>query len=218
MPTATGAKTTASRSTKAKAKSAASSNVDKAAPIIGAADLVNEADDMKNVGIEATNDSDAYLSNEAKDEMPKELSGSDEVEIVSLIPNVSYYDKATGDRYEWEYAGDVEYMTVDAVQRLRRNARGYFEDMCIKPNDERVIKKFSLGRYYSQYDYLMDSDNYTKENIDYVLDRFSSIRSNSLKSSVVNKIKSMISDGELSDVSVIRSIEKRLDIDLISLL
>ena len=148
----------------------------------------------------------------------KELDDKEEIEVVALIPNVSYYDKATGDRYEWDNAGDVEYMTVEAIQRMRRNSRGYFEDMCVKPNDERVIKKFGMERYYEQHDYLMDASNYTKDNITNVLEKFSSLRSNSLKSSIVNKIKDMISNGELSDAVVIRAIEKRLDIDLISLL
>lgn len=148
----------------------------------------------------------------------KELDDKEEIEVVALIPNVSYYDKATGDRYEWDNAGDVEYMTVEAIQRMRRNSRGYFEDMCVKPNDERVIKKFGMERYYEQHDYLMDASNYTKDNITNVLDKFSSLRSNSLKSSIVNKIKDMIANGELSDAVVIRAIEKRLDIDLISLL
>ena len=148
----------------------------------------------------------------------RELDDKEEIEVIALIPNVSYYDKATGDRYEWEKAGDVEYMTVEAIQRMRRNSRGYFEDMCVKPNDERVIKKFGMERYYEQHDYLMDASNYTKDNIMNVLDKFSSLRSNSLKSSIVNKIKDMIANGELSDAVVIRAIEKRLDIDLISLL
>lgn len=148
----------------------------------------------------------------------KELDDKEEIEVVALIPNVSYYDKATGDRYEWENAGDVEYMTVEAIHRMRRNSRGYFEDMCVKPNDERVIKKFGMERYYEQHDYLMDASNYTKDNITNVLDKFASLRSNSLKSSIVNKIKDMIANGELSDAVVIRAIEKRLDIDLISLL
>lgn len=148
----------------------------------------------------------------------KELDDKEEIEVIALIPNVSYYDKATGDRYEWENAGDVEYMTVEAIQRMRRNSRGYFEDMCVKPNDERVIKKFGMERYYEQHDYLMDASNYTKDNITNVLDKFSSLKSNSLKSSIVNKIKDMIANGELSDAVVIRAIEKRLDIDLISLL
>lgn len=147
------------------------------------------------------------------------LKDSDEIEVVALVPNVSYRDSATSDFYEWENAGDVEYMTVDALTRMRRNHRGYFEDMCIKPNDERVIKKFGLGRFYDKYDVFMDASNYTKDNIGTTLDEFSAIRSNnSMKLSIVNKIKEMVASGEISDVSVIRTIEKRLDIDLIATL
>ena len=204
MPDAT--KTTTSRSTRAKAKSTVKvadniAGVDTSAPAASVAE-VDENIAKKNVN--------------AKKKI--ELNNDDEVEVVALIPNVSYYDKATGDRYEWDNAGDVEYMTVDALQRMRRNSRGYFEDMYLKPNDERVIEKFGMQRYYDNHDYLMDSSNYTKENIAHIFDEFSKIRSNSLKSSIVNKIKDMVSTGELSDVSVIRAIEKRFDIDLISLL
>lgn len=146
------------------------------------------------------------------------LKDSDEIEVVALIPNVSYRDSATADFYEWENAGDVEYMTVEAITRMRRNNRGYFEDMCLKPNDERVIKKFGLGRFYDKYDSFMDSSNYTKDKITATLDEFSAIRSNSMKLSIVNKIKDMVSSGEISDVAVLRTIEKRLNIDLIATL
>lgn len=200
MPTSTGATKAASRSTKAKAKST-----------VKATENVAVADDA----VTATSSAD---TDKAKNVNAAKLLDTDEIEVVSLIPNVSYYDKATGDRYEWENTGDVEYMTVDAIQRMRRNARGYFEDMCLKPNDERVIDKFSMKRYYEKHDYLMDVSNYTRDNITDVLDEFSALRSNSLKSSIVNKIKDMVSNGKLSDVMVIRTIEKRLDIDLTSLL
>lgn len=146
------------------------------------------------------------------------LKDSDEIEVVALIPNVSYRDPATADYYEWENVGDVEYMTVDALTRMRRNFRAYFEDMCIKPNDERVIKKFNLNRFYDKYDVFMDASSYTKKNIVDTLNEFSAIRSNSMKLSIVNKIKDMVASGDISDVNVIRTIEKRLDIDLIATL
>lgn len=161
-------------------------------------------------------DEEAVDMNEKVVEEP--LKDSDEIEVMALVPNVSYRDDATADFYEWENAGDTEYMTVDALARMRRNHRGYFEDMYLKPNDERVIKKFGLGRFYEKYDMFMDASSYTKDNIVGTLDELSSIRSNSMKLSIVNKIKDMVSSSEISDVSVLRTIEKRLDIDLIATL
>ena len=103
MPDAT--KKTASRSTRAKAKSTVKvaediAGVDTSTPAASVAE-VDENIAKKNVN--------------AKKKI--ELNNDDEVEVVALIPNVSYYDKATGDRYEWDNAGDVEYMTVEALQR-----------------------------------------------------------------------------------------------------
>lgn len=146
------------------------------------------------------------------------LKDTDEIEVVSLIPHVGYRDFATSDYYEWENVGDVEYMTLDALTRMRRNFRSYFDDMCLKPNDARVIKKFGLERFYKQYDAFMDASSYTRENISDTLDKIHSIRSNSMKTSIVNKIKAMVSSGEISDVNVIRTIEKRFDLDLIATL
>lgn len=161
-------------------------------------------------------DEEAVDMNEKVVEEP--LKDSDEIEVMALVPNVSYRDNATADFYEWENVGDIEYMSVDALNRMRRNHRGYFEDMYLKPNDERVIKKFGLGRFYGKYDTFMDASSYTKENVADTLDEFSAIRSNSMKLSIVNKIKDMVASGEISDVSVLRTIEKRLDIDLIATL
>lgn len=161
----------------------------------------------------------ASIVDEAAVDMKEEpLKDSDEIEVMALIPNVSYRDTSTSDFYEWENVGDVEYMTVDALTRMRRNHRGYFEDMCLKPNDERVIKKFGLGRFYENHDIFMDASNYTKDKIADTLNKFSTIRSNSMKLSIVNKIKDMVESGEISNVGVIRTIEKRLDIDLIATL
>ena len=41
------------------------------------------------------------------------LEDSDEIEVVSLIPNVSYKDSKTFDMYKWDEIGHVEYMTVE---------------------------------------------------------------------------------------------------------
>ena len=161
-------------------------------------------------------DMNASKEKECVDEKP--LENDDEIEVVALIPNISYRDMATSDYYEWYEAGDVEYMTFDALSRMRRNNRGYFEDMCLKPNDDRVIKKFGLNKFYDKYDYFMNPSNYGKDNISNLLDKFGDIRSNSMKLSIINKIKDMVDSGDITNVNVIRTIEKRLDIDLIATL
>ena len=116
------------------------------------------------------------------------LEDSDEIEVVSLIPNVSYKDSKTLDIYKW-----------------------------VKPNDDRVIKKFGLTKTFEKYEYLMDSSNYNKENIKNVCSAISDTP-NGLKRSIYSKVKNLVISGEISDVSVIKELERHLKVDLISFL
>ena len=145
------------------------------------------------------------------------LEDSDEIEVMALIPNVSYEDSRTSDYYRWESVGQVELMTFDAIKAMHRKYKSYFGDMWLKPLDERVIKKLGLARTYEKYDYLMDEKNYTKDKIDEVLEGFSSA-SNGLKMAVVNRVKDLVAQGVVTNVQVIRKIEKKLDIELFSFL
>lgn len=145
------------------------------------------------------------------------LSDSDMIEVMSLIPNVVYEDNRTGNYYEWEEIGHCEDMTFDEVKNMHRKYKTYFNDMWLKPIDDRVVKKLGLSRTYEKYDFLVDESNYTNDNIDEVLDGLSSAPA-SLKIAIVNRIKDMVADGTVSDIKVVRKLEKRLDIDLISFL
>lgn len=145
------------------------------------------------------------------------LSDSDMIEVESLIPNVVYEDSRTGNYYEWEEIGHCEDMTFDEVKNMHRKYKTYFNDMWLKPIDERVIKKLGLSRTYDKYNFLIDESNYTNDHIDEVLDGLSSAPA-SLKIAIVNRIKDMVADGTISDIKVVRKLEKRLDIDLISFL
>ena len=145
------------------------------------------------------------------------LSDSDMIEVESLIPNVVYEDSRTGNYYEWEEIGHCEDMTFDEVKNMHRKYKTYFNDMWLKPIDERVIKKLGLSRTYDKYNFLIDESNYTNDHIDEVLDGLSSAPA-SLEIAIVNRIKDMVADGTVSDIKVVRKLEKRLDIDLISFL
>ena len=145
------------------------------------------------------------------------LEDSDEIEVISLIPNVSYKDSKTLDMYEWQEAGHVEYMTFDTLKNLWRNNKGYFNNLWLKPNDDRVINKFGLTKKFEKYEYLMDGSNYTKKNIKAICDAIKETP-NGLKFAICNKVKNLVINGEVTDVFVIRELEKRLKIDLITFL
>ena len=150
-------------------------------------------------------------------EKERPLEKDEMIEVISLIPNVVYNDKKYGDIYRWEKAGEVVEMTFDVISYMHQNHKTYFKSMWVKPLDKRVVKKFGLEATYRDYDFLMDASNYTKKNVTEICN---SIRQTpqSLKFSICNKIKSFVSSGEVSDIHVLREIEKSLNIDLIPLI
>ena len=147
----------------------------------------------------------------------EQLKDTDEIEIESLVSNVSYKDSRTGDMYEWDEIGHVEPMTFDTLKNMWRSYKGYFKNMWLKPNDERVINKFGLTKTFEKYEFLMDSSNYNKKNIDAVCKAISETP-NGLKFAICDKVKNMVVDGDITDVSVIKKLENHLKIDLLDFL
>jgi hypothetical protein len=141
----------------------------------------------------------------------------DEIDVVSLVPNVSYKDSRTLDMYEWDEVGHIEPMTFETLKNMWRNNKGYFKNLWLKPNDDRVINKFGLTKTFEKYEYLMDASNYTKKNINSICKTIAETP-NSLKSSICDKVKNMVVDGELTDASIIKALEKHLKIGLIEFL
>lgn len=147
----------------------------------------------------------------------KALEKYDVIEVISLVPNVGYEDKKNGDTYKWEKVGEIVEMTFDVISYMHQNHKTYFKSMWIKPLDNRVIKKFGLEPTYRDYDFLMDASNYTRKNVKEICDKIRKTPQ-SLKFAICNKIKNLVSSGEISDIHILREIEKSLNIDLIPLI
>lgn len=167
--------------------------------------------------INAVETMDEENKNVVKKVIKEELKNTDEIEVVSLVPNVSYKDSKTLDMYEWDEVGHVEPMSFETLKNMWRNNKGYFKNLWLKPCDDRVINKFGLTKTFEKYEYLMDASNYTRKNIDALCEAISDTP-NGLKFAICDKIKSMVVNGEVTDASVLKALEKHLNIDLIDFL
>lgn len=147
----------------------------------------------------------------------RKLTDDMEIEVVSLISNVSYYDSKTGDRFQWKEIGDKELLTVETLKNMYRNFRGYFTNLWLKPLDDRVVKQFKLDNVYKKYEKILHAENYTVDNIDNILNDLSKMP-NAIKLSTFHKIQDWVSSGEISNVKLILKIERKFGIDLIDLI
>lgn len=185
-----------------------------AEPIVDTATVEASIDTIEEVIEEVIEDVADEIVRKKVDEP---LLDSDEIEVVSLIDNVQYKDSKTGNNYDWGKAGHVEFLTFDEIKNMWRSYKSYFKNLWLKPLDERVIKKLGITKTYQQFEFLTDCSNYVKKNTNSIINAIDAMP-NGLKLSICNKIKSGVKDGEISDIYVIRTLERKLNLDLVNLL
>ena len=143
------------------------------------------------VGTSAVVNSTVEAVTETKVKPLKDLKDTDEIMLVSQIPNVSYKDVKNNDFYEWNEVGHEEAMTYQSIKDMYRNYRTYFKDMWLKPMDERIVKQFGLESDYRNYEYLLDKTTYTRNNMTDISEKIGSLPKG-IKSTLINKIKSFV--------------------------
>ena len=142
------------------------------------------------------------------------LQDTDDIEVVALIPNISYKDNKTLDFYEWKNIGDIEEIPFEVLKNMYRNHRGYFRNLWLKPLDDRVIDKFKLRKLYESHEKLINIDNYT---IDTIFDICEEIHKlpNSSNLSFLSLIRNSVDEGKIQDIRIIKQLESSLNISLI---
>lgn len=168
------------------------------------------------VGVKETEVKEVEETTQEK-EVLEPLTDGDEIEVVALIPNVTYLDSEMNDMYRWENVGDTEVMEFGVIKKMWRNHKSYFNKLWLKPLDERVMKKFGLNKLYEKYDYLLDADNYSYKNITEITKAIDSLN-NALKYTISTKILDFVTEGVISDIKVIKALERKLNMDLVEMI
>ena len=142
------------------------------------------------------------------------LQDTDDIEVIALIPNISYKDNKTLDFYEWKNIGDIEEIPFEVLKNMYRNHRGYFRNLWLKPLDDRVIDKFKLRKLYESHEKLINIDNYTIDNIFDICEEIHKLP-NSSKLSLLSLIRNSVDEGKIQDIRIIKQLESSLNISLI---
>lgn len=173
--------------------------------------------DKDSVDVATTKDNSKSKATKIKTEIAKEIDDNEEIMVMSLVSNVTYEDKKTGDTIVWEEAGQEEPMTFEMIKNMWRNHKTYFKNLLLKPLDDRIIAFLGLEKLYTSYEDLLDENKYTINNIDKMCDSIKQTP-NSLKSNIYHKIVQFVKDEKITNIKVIRELERELDTDLISYL
>ena len=172
------------------------------------------AENSQNVVVDNVENEEVVKIKKATVKVVEPLEDTDEIEVVALIPNISYKDNKTLDFYEWKNIGDIEEIPFEVLKNMYRNHRGYFRNLWLKPLDDRVIDKFKLRKLYESHEKLINIDNYTIDNIFDICEEIHKLP-NSSKLSLLSLIRNSVDEGKIQDIRIIKQLESSLNISLI---
>lgn len=143
------------------------------------------------------------------------LSLDDIIPVKSItFGGLTYKARSTNAIYRWNQIGAIEYMTVAELNEMNNYKRAYLNKPLVILMDERAIKKFRLQKVYenvaqiNNLKSLFRSDMATIERtIDTALDA-------NMRDILISKVRQMIKNGTLTNINIIKLLEKKLQHDL----
>ena len=127
---------------------------------------------------------------------------------------LTYRARSTNAIFRWNQIGAIEYMTVAELNEMNNYKSGYLNKPLVILLDERAIKKFRLQHVYENVakinnlkELFTKSPDEIKSTIKFALDV-------SMRDILISKARQMMRAGTLTNINVIRLLEKELSFDL----
>lgn len=156
------------------------------------------------------------MATNAKGEVTKLIKDSDSFEVVSCVPNVYYTCPKTLDSFIWADVGDVEILTFAQLKLMRNAHIGYFSKGILAIRDENAMTKLGLDKYlkpkFAKKDYRVICGHDFSDAKDKIL-CMSDADKEQYRENIVRDVK----NGKISNVKIIRLLEKEFDLELLDL-
>lgn len=131
---------------------------------------------------------------------------------------LTYKSKSTNALFRWNQIGAVEYMTVAELNEMNNYKREYLNKPLVVLLDERAIKKFRLTQVYenvAKINNLKSVFNSDMATIERTIDMALKVN---MRDILISKVRGMIENRTLTDVSIIKLLERKLQHDLLDMI
>lgn len=127
---------------------------------------------------------------------------------------LTYKSKSTNALFRWNQIGAVEYMTVAELNEMNNYKRDYLNKPLVVLLDERAIKKFRLTQVYENVAKINNLKSVFNSDIATIEDTIDMALKVNMRDILISKVRGMIENKTLVDVSVIKLLERKLQHDL----
>lgn len=177
--------------------------------------IKSEKDNTCNVEVKET-----YSNEKFTKAMLNKVRG-DEVIVTSCIDNVVFISPKSNMKYRWAKTGDSEILTIDEILVMESESERFLHTPWLRVDDRRIIEAFNLEKIYYTIDTVNDIQKLLTLSENEIIRLFENIPyscRNSYKQNIYDRIYMEIKTQKLTDLRIIQSLEKALNIELLSLL
>lgn len=143
------------------------------------------------------------------------LSLDDIIPVKSItFGGLTYRARSTNAIFRWNQIGAIEYMTVAELNEMNNYKRSYLNKPLVILLDERAIQKFRLQHAYENVAKINNLKELFKKDADEIKSTIKFALDVNMRDILISKTRQMIKAGTLTNINIIRLLEKELQFDL----
>lgn len=143
------------------------------------------------------------------------LSLDDIIPVKSItFGGLTYRARSTNAIFRWNQIGAIEYMTVAELNEMNNYKRSYLNKPLVILLDERAIQKFRLQHVYENVAKINNLKELFKKDADEIKSTIKFALDVNMRDILISKTRQMIKAGTLTNINIIRLLEKELQFDL----
>ena len=145
------------------------------------------------------------------------LNDDTKITVQALVINICYTCPITFETFNWMEIGDTQEMTYKQIRIMSVKHPRYFSEKWLKPLNDEVLDKLKLKRFFENNLSRGDLKLLCGNDVDAVEEMLTSLNSDA-KAELAKKAVKAAKDGKISNVKIIRLIEKHLSVEIMELI
>ena len=143
------------------------------------------------------------------------LSLDDIIPVKSItFGGLTYKARSTNAIYRWPTIGSLEYMSISELNEMNNYKRAYLNKPLVILMDERAIKKFRLQKVYENVAQINNLKSLFKSDMATIERTIDTALEANMRDILISKVRQMIKNGTLTNINIIKLLEKKLQHDL----
>ena len=141
------------------------------------------------------------------------LNDDTKITVKALVPAVYYTCSKTFETFAWVEVGDIQEMSFLQLRIMKAKHPRYFTEKWLLPSNKEVLKKLNLENFYMNKVNRGDMKKLYGTDVGEVEELLSSL-SDDAKAELTQKVIKAVKEGKITNVKIIRLLEKQLGVEL----